>query len=109
MPGGRHQYHWQWRPVMNYRKALLVWGPQAAGPQWAPKELKMVLTLFKNGFHLHPNALKSIGGWGSAPDPNSEGERLRRLPVCHAELKKVSTLFKNEFHLHPNAPKSVGG
>ena len=34
-----------------------------------PKELKMVLTQFKNGFHLHPNALKSVGGWGSAPDP----------------------------------------
>ena len=32
-------------------------------------ELKVILTLFKNGFHLHPNALRSVGGWGSAPDP----------------------------------------
>ena len=27
------------------------------------------ITLFKNGFHSHPNAPKSVGGWGSAPDP----------------------------------------
>ena len=37
-------------------------------PVWHA-ELKMVLRLFKNGFHLHPNAPKSVGGWGSAPDP----------------------------------------
>ena len=48
---------------------ITIIGPQASGPQWAPRELKMVLTLFKNGFQLHPNAPKSVGGWGSAPDP----------------------------------------
>ena len=65
VPGGRHQYHWRRRPI-------------AASPQWAPKELKMMLRLFRKGFHSHPNAPKSVGGWGSAPDPspNSEGERL---------------------------------
>ena len=146
---------------MNYPEALSVWGLHAAGPQWTPKELTLVLTLSKNGFHLHQNALKSVGGWGSTPDPNSErecrrrapsalaslsrtvgngvnaiqkwvpftpkcsqkrwrlglrpippnseGERLRRLPVWHTELKMVLTLFKNGFYLHPNAPKSVGG
>ena len=48
--------------------------------------------LFKNGFQLHPNVPKSVGSWGSAPQlglcprsSNSEGERLRRLPVWHAE------------------------
>ena len=41
--------------------------------------------------------------------PNSEGERLRRLPVLHAELKMVLTQFKNRIHSHPNAPNSVGG
>ena len=35
---------------------------------------------------------------GLRPDPqtpNSEGERLRRLPVLHAELKMVLTQLKN--------------
>ena len=35
---------------------IITMKPQAAGPQWASKELNMVLTQFKNGFHLHPNA-----------------------------------------------------
>ena len=39
-----------------------------------PKELKIVLTLFKNGFHLHSNAPKSVNGWGSVPDPQIEME-----------------------------------
>ena len=110
-------------PIVNYRKALLLWGSQASGPHWAPIDLKVmlkliqkwvpftskcsyikalaagappqtppfiakesgfrlllsltrrvengviILRLFKNGFHLHPNAPKSVGGWGSAPDP----------------------------------------
>ena len=32
-------------------------------------DLNVVLKLFKNGFHLHPNTPKTVGGWGSAPDP----------------------------------------
>ena len=67
--GDRHQYHWRRRPIANNRKTLLLWGSQAASPQWAPKELKMMLRLFRKGFHSHPNAPKSVGGWGSAPDP----------------------------------------
>ena len=27
-------------PFVNYQKALILWGSQAASPQWAPKELK---------------------------------------------------------------------
>ena len=41
--------------------------------------------------------------------PNSERDRLRRLPVLHAELKMVLTQFKIEFHSHSNAPNSIGG
>ena len=56
-------------PRCELPKRTITMGPQAAGPQWVPKEFKMVLTLFKNGFHLHPNVPESVGGWGSAPDP----------------------------------------
>ena len=56
-------------PRRELPKSTITMRPQATGPQWAPKELKIVLTLFKNGFHSHPNAPKSVGGWGSAPDP----------------------------------------
>ena len=37
-------------------------------PVWHA-ELKMVLTVFRNGFYSHLNAPKSVGGWGSSPDP----------------------------------------
>ena len=43
-------------PRRELPKGIITMKPQAAGPQWTPKELKMVLTQFKNGFHLHPNA-----------------------------------------------------
>ena len=44
---------------------------RAAGcmPAWAPKELKISLTLLEKGFHLQLNSPKGVGGWGSAPDP----------------------------------------
>ena len=44
------------------------------GPLWAPKELKIVFTLFKNEFHSHSNAPKSVIGWGSVPDPQIKKE-----------------------------------
>ena len=58
---------------------------QAAGPQWVPKELKMALSLFKNGSHLYPNAHKSVGGWGSAPDPSII---TRGAPLALASLTR---------------------
>ena len=84
--GGGRQYHIDGGAPRRDRelpKGTITMGPQAAGSQWTPRELKMVLTLFKNGLHLHPNAPKSVGAWGSVrPRPlnYSEGERLR-LPV----------------------------
>ena len=86
MPGGRRQYHWRRRPVVNYRKTLLLCGPQASCPQWAPKELKTSLTLIKNGFHLHQNFLKGVGvgGWGSAPDPPIARESA--LGACQSDM-----------------------
>ena len=48
--------------------------PNSEGERFRPlpvwhTELKMVLRRFKNGFHLHPNAPKRVGGWGSVSDP----------------------------------------
>ena len=43
-------------PRRELPKGTITMEPQAAGSQWGPKELKMVLTQFKNGFHLHLNA-----------------------------------------------------
>ena len=145
--GGRRQYHWRPRPVVNHRKALLIWSPRL-------KRVKMVLTVLKNGFHSHPNAPESVDGWDSAPDPrqlgralfalasltrrvgngviaiqkwvlytpkcsrkalaagappqrprppcNSEGERLRRLPVWHAERTG------RQFPSSPRASETLG-
>ena len=50
-------------PRRELPKGIITMKPQVAGPQWAPKELKMVLTQFNT------NAPKNVGGWGSAPDP----------------------------------------
>ena len=55
---------------------------------------------------MHTQMLpKSVGGWGSAPEaqtPNSEGERLRRLPVWHAEGTG------RQFPSSPRAPETLG-
>ena len=64
----------------------------------------MSLMLLKNRFHLHLILSKALAAGAPPQTPNSEGERLRRLPVLHAELKMVLTQFKNGFHSHPNAP-----
>ena len=54
-PGGKRQYHWRLRPVVNYRKTLLLWGhkwqaaarrPAVGGAHWVPprqKEEKVLL------------------------------------------------------------------
>ena len=96
-------------PIRESPKGTISMGAAGCRPAVGTKRIENGVNTIQNGFYLHPNALKSVGGWGSTPDPNSEEERLRRLPVCHAELKMVLTLFKRGFHLHPNAPKSVGG
>ena len=54
-------------------------------PVWHA-ELKVVLTLFKNGFHLHPNVLKSVGGWGSAPD--SQIVRESAFDACQSDTPR---------------------
>ena len=53
VPGGRHQYHWRRRPI-------------AASPQWAPKELKMMLRLFKKG-SIHTQMLPKALAAGAPP------------------------------------------
>ena len=121
--------------------------PHRRLPVWHA-ELKMVLTVFRIGFYSHPNAPKSVGDWGSAPDPqiaresafgacqsacqsginaiqkwvpvtpkcsqkrwrmglrprppNSKGERLRRLPVWHAEGEG------RQFPSSPRVPETLG-
>ena len=62
---------------MNHQKALLIWSPRL-------KRVKMVLTLFKNGFHSHPNAPENVDGWDSSPDP----QQLRRAPFGLACLTR---------------------
>ena len=61
---------------MNYRKALLLWGHIRQENDFfnlplQVEPLKIVLTLFKNGFHLHPNAPKSVGVWGGGRAPSA--------------------------------------
>ena len=46
----------------------------------------MVLTLFKNQFQPHQNALKSVGGWGSAPDPQIVRESL--FDACQSDTPR---------------------
>ena len=67
------------RPL-NYSEGERFWRL----PVWHAK-LKMVLTLFKNGSHSHPNAPKSVDGWGSAKDPPIARESA--LPVWLAEME----------------------
>ena len=87
-------------PRHKLPKGTITMGPQAAGPRWAPRELKMVLTLFKNGFHSHPNALKSVGGWGSAPYPHPRG----RVPSTLVSLTRRGRRGATS-HLRPGRHK----
>ena len=108
--GGGRQYHWRQRPVVNYRKALLLnLGPQAAGLQWTPRELKMHgVNAIQKWVPFTPKCSQKRLRLGLLPRllNYSEGERLWRLPVWHAKLKIVLTLFKNGFHSHPMLPKT---
>ena len=54
--GGRRQVSLAVAPRRELPKGIITMKPQVADPQWAPKEMKIVLTQFRNGFHLHPNA-----------------------------------------------------
>ena len=47
-----------------YAGIVTLLAPTAAAcPQWAPKELRMLLALLKNGFHLHLNSPKGVDRW----------------------------------------------
>ena len=60
----------------------------------------MVLTLFENGFHSHPNAPKSVGDWGSTPDPSIERERA--LDACQSDTPRGRDANS---HLRPERQK----
>ena len=89
----------------------LLWGSQAASPQsrpqWAPKELKMVLRLFKNGLHSLPIAPKSQKRWWLGlrprpPPPNSERESAFALAsLTHRREGR-------QFPSSPQAPETLG-
>ena len=64
-------------------------------PVWHA-ELKMVLRLFKNGFHLHPN------NKGERPKPSTLASLTRKIE----NGVNAITLFKNGLHSLPIAPKS---
>ena len=68
--------------------------PNSEGERFRPlpvwhSELYIVLRLFKNGFHLHPNAPKSVGGWGSAPDPPIARESGRAPSALASLTRKI--------------------
>ena len=60
----------------------------------------MVLMLFKNGFHLHPNAPKSVGIWGSAPDPPMARESA--FGACQSDTSRERGANS---HLRPGRQK----
>ena len=69
-------------------------------PAWQA-ELRMVLTLFKNGFHSHQNALKSVGGRGFIPDPQIVRESA--IDACQS-----GTPRGRQFPYSPRAPETLG-
>jgi len=81
--GDRLQYHWQRRPVVNYRKALLLWGCRLAVA--VERVENSVITLFKNGFHLHSNAqmlTKALVAAGAPPHISKNSERRNENVFC---------------------------
>ena len=71
VPGGRQQYHWRRRPIANNRKTLPItmWVAGCKPTGGAKRVENDVKAIFNNWCHSHPNAPKSVDGWGSAPDP----------------------------------------
>ena len=43
--------------------------------------VEMVGNAIKNGLNLHPNVPKSVGVWGSAPDPPVWHRREKEAPI----------------------------
>ena len=69
---------------------------QSDTPSW-----KRVLPLFKNGFLSHQNALRNVGGWGSAPDPQIVRES--GFDACQSDMPREGV----NSHLCPGRQKPL--
>ena len=78
VPGGRHKNHWRRRPILNYRKALLLWGVAGCKPAVGAKRVENDVNAIQKCVPFTSKCSQKRWRLGLRPrPPNSEGERFR--------------------------------